>query len=98
GVVAVVEHDLDRIIANGLDPDDGDVFLARHDLLLAWRMAPHFGARAFDAQPLGGEADDLPVVEGDFEDAPPLHRRDVRRPGHCSLILSLLKTDARGRL
>src|SRR3984885_3912456 len=49
GVVSVVEHDLDRVIANRLDRDDGDVLLARDNLFLAWRVALHFSAWALHA-------------------------------------------------
>src|ERR1700677_1922982 len=49
GVVSVVEHDLDRVIANGLDRDDGDVLLARDNLFLARRVALHFSAWALHA-------------------------------------------------
>src|ERR1700677_778980 len=49
GVVSVVEHDLDRVIANRLDRDDGDVLLARDNLFLARRVALHFSAWALHA-------------------------------------------------
>ena len=42
--MSVVEHDLDRVIANGLNRDDGDIFLACDNLLLAGRMALNLGA------------------------------------------------------
>ena len=48
--MSVVEYDLDRVIADRLDRGDGDVFLARDRPLLTWRMALHFGARAFSTR------------------------------------------------
>ena len=53
GVVAVVERDLHRIVADGHEVTDLHVaLLADRDALLR-RMALHLGGRAHDAQHLG---------------------------------------------
>src|SRR5271165_3767448 len=82
GVVAVVEHDPDRIIADRLDADEGDILLAGHDPLLARRMALNLGARALHPQSLGGQAGDPAVVEDDLQDPSLLAHGDVGRPRH----------------
>src|SRR3984885_5118341 len=96
GVVSVVEHDLDCVIANRLDRDDGDILLARDKLFLARRMPLHFGARALDAQPLGGQSDRLAVIEGDLKDAPLVHRRNIAWPGHRGFLHSRMRMRGAG--
>src|SRR5579864_5715797 len=80
GVVSVVEHDLDRVIADRFEADNGDVFLAGDDPPLARRMALDLGARAHDAQLLSGEPDRLAVVEGDLQRPALVPGRDVGGP------------------
>src|SRR5208282_6932779 len=83
GVVAVVEHEFDCVVADRLDVDDNDVLLAGDDPLLARRMALDLGAWAFDAQALGGQADGFAVVEHDLERPPLVRHGDVGRPSNA---------------
>src|ERR1700693_3534938 len=53
GIVAIVETDAHRVIADRLERVDANVLLAHDDLLCACAMTLNFGARRFDAQIFG---------------------------------------------
>src|SRR5690606_9730726 len=55
GVVAVVEMQVQGVVAGRLDMRDLYVFLAVLKLFLAGAVAPHFGAGRLDAQVFAGQ-------------------------------------------
>src|SRR5919107_95862 len=60
GVMTVVEHDADGVVADRLDGGDLHMAAAGHDLLLAGAVALHLGRRALDAQVLGRQRVGVP--------------------------------------
>src|SRR6185312_8856204 len=76
GVVAVVEHDADGVVAD------------RHELALFGRMALHLGGRAFDAQQFRRQAEMGAVVERDVEKFLRALEADFRRSHGVDLVLS----------
>src|SRR5579883_1137369 len=70
GIVLVVKHDADGIVADGLDGDDLHVPAAGHDLLGRRPAMPHhLGRRALDPQVLGRQVHPLAVGEIDLDPA-----------------------------
>ena len=69
GVVAVVEDDAHGVIADRLEPADGDVLLAADGDALLGRMALHLGRWRQDPEHLSAERVAL-VSEGHGQDAP----------------------------
>ena len=81
GGVHVVEPEPDRVIADGIDGEDGHVALAANGLAFRFGMALHFGRRAGDAKQLGGEFERHTVVEVDMQRAAIPGEPDFDRPG-----------------
>src|SRR5450631_4589839 len=76
----VVEPDLDRIVADGIDGEDRDVALAADGLALRFGMTLHFGRGAGHAQQFGGEAELAAIVKADLQRAAVLGEPDFNRP------------------
>src|SRR5690606_25596597 len=69
GGVAVVEHQLDGVVADRADVDDVDVLLAGLQHPLPGTVTTHLGRRRIDAQVLAGQPEHLAALEVYFEDA-----------------------------
>src|SRR5258706_6016458 len=80
----VVEHQPNRIVADRLDLEDGDVALAGDRLALVRGMPLDFGARAVDAQEFGRKFECLAGVEDDREGCLVLAKPQLGRPRRTS--------------
>jgi hypothetical protein len=76
-IVAVVEHQLDGVIADRLDIADVDVLLAGLQHRLLGAVAAHFGRRRMHAQVFAGQFEALAVVEAYLQLARLLVELDV---------------------
>src|SRR5690349_50841 len=85
GRMAVIEDDADGVVADRIEPDDPDAFLAGHRDLLAGSVTLDLGARAFDAQKLGRQLEPAAIVEGDGEGAAAGLEPDFLGPGESGL-------------
>ena len=77
--MAVVEDELDRVMADGLDGDDDHPAFAAHRALLRGGVSLHFGAGTRDAQVFGGQVEGR-VVVGDAEDPATVLETELIRP------------------
>ena len=80
GVVTVVKFEFDGVITDRIDRADRDIAFAGHCFALCRAMPFDFGARAFDAEILGGEMKMAPVLKADAEGSFVFHQTDFRRP------------------
>src|SRR5262249_17304359 len=81
GGVQVVEHQPDRVIADRMHIENGDLLLARNGLAPIGGMTLHLGAGALDAQIFGAELETFPVVERNGQRLAVLVQPQLRRPG-----------------
>src|SRR6516164_5506026 len=81
GVVLVVEHDADGVVADRLDRHDLHMAAARYDLLgRRSAMTHHLGRRAFDPQIFGWQRATLAVGEIDLDAALGLEHAQLGGP------------------
>src|SRR5215208_2050365 len=90
GVVAIIEHDADGVVADRLDGGDLHMAAAGYDLLLAGSMALHFGRRALDAQILGRQRVGDAVGELDLHAALFLEDAQLGRPWRGGLVAAFV--------
>jgi hypothetical protein len=79
GVVAVVEHEAHRVLADGLDPHHRDVLLGDLQHVLAGAVALHLGGRGVGPQVLEAEGVAGAVGERHLDDAGPAPQPDLGR-------------------
>src|SRR5690242_13740290 len=81
GRMAIIEDDSDGVVADRIEPDDPDAFLAGHRDLLAGTVTLDLGARTFDSQKLGRQLEAGAVLEGDGDGAAAGLEADFLGPG-----------------
>ena len=83
GVMAVVKHQADSVIADGLDAGDGDMAFAGRRGFLAGTMALNLGRRRFHAQQFGAQRKAVAIFETDMKGALVGCEPDFGRQGGC---------------
>ena len=82
----IVEDEADRVIADRIHLQDGDVLLARDRLALGGRMALHFGARASHPQIFGRKIEARASIEDDRQRLAVLMQAQLDRPRRLGAV------------